>query len=470
MNARIKMPYALRGYKGIPYTLVNMDTGDTDFLNEKGFRALSFCNGQIDLDTVFLDQDQKRYLQDAKEGGVIEFTERLSEPLKETQVYRKAENKYVNSIHWSVTGHCNLRCRHCYMSAPDYKYHDMTKDECFDIIRQFKEAGVLAVTITGGEPFIRKDIFDIIDRIYQEGMGVTQIYTNGLLLNEKSLEWFLERGKKPQFVLSFDCVECHDWMRGVENVEGPTIEAIRLLRKNGFFVMIETAICRKNLSRLIDTYEILKELGITYWKTSLVFEAGKWNETGEKRIVEEVLYEEYLRLIARYVQDGAPFFMQLDGFYCGKKGEPSIYDFPYERKCDEKSVGRTSSCLTCRIHPYLLPDGTFLPCASMTDSVVEGDMPNLRKGTLSEIYREDANPFFKLSNIRISDVLEKNEECKNCEFRYECGGGCRAMSMFAGNGVMGHSPTLCCFFKNDYRGKIKKTVQNNLKYIKQKGE
>ena len=90
MYARIKMPYALRGYKGIPYTLVNMDTGDTDFLNVKGFRALSFCDGQIDLDTVFLEQDQKAYLEDAKEDGVIEFTERPSGPLNEIQNYRKA--------------------------------------------------------------------------------------------------------------------------------------------------------------------------------------------------------------------------------------------------------------------------------------------------------------------------------------------------------------------------------------------
>ena len=461
MYARIKMPYALRGYKGIPYTLVNMDTGDTDFLNAKGFRALSFCDGQIDLDTVFLEQDQKAYMEDAKEGGVIEFTERPSGPLNEIQNYRKAENKYLKSVHWSVTGRCNLKCRHCYMSAPDYKYHDLTKEECFSIIRQFKEAGVLTVTITGGEPFIRKDIFEIIDRIYQEGIGVTQIYTNGLLLNEKILDWFLERGKKPQFVLSYDCVGCHDWMRGVKNVEEPTLEAIRFLGKKGFPVMIETALCGKNISRLLDTYEILKDLGVEYWKTSLVFEAGKWNETGEKRIEDEVLYEEYLRLIARYAQDGAPFFMQLDGFFCGKKGEPSVYDFPYERKCDEKSVGRTGSCLTCRIHPYLLPDGTFLPCASMTDSAVESDMPNLTNSTISEIYRDDENSFFRLSNIRISEVLESNQECKNCEFRYECGGGCRAMSMFAGNGVMGYSPTLCKFFKNNYRGKIKRMIQEN---------
>lgn len=463
MYARLKMPYALRGYRGIPYTLVNMDTGETDFLNLKGFRALSCCNGQIDLDTVFLDKDQKSFLESAKKSGVIEFTETPACSIEQIQCYRKADNKYLRSVHWSVTGHCNLKCRHCYMSAPDYKYHDLTKDECFEIIRQFREAGVLTVTITGGDPFVRKDIFEILDRIYQEGLGIPQIYTNGLLLNEQILDWFLERGKKPDFVLSFDCVGCHDWMRGVENVEAPTIEAIRLLRSRGFSVMIETAICGKNISRLLDTYEILKELGIEFWKTSLVFEAGKWKEAGEKNIGDEVLYEAYLRLIARYVQDGAPFFIQLDGFYSGKKGDPSVYEIPYERKCDEKTVQKTSSCLMCRIHPYLLPDGTFLPCASMTDSNIEGDMPNLKKCTISEIYRNDENPFFRLSNIRISEVLESNQECKSCEFRYECGGGCRAVSMFAGNGVMGHSTTLCTFFRNDYRGKIKRTVQENMK-------
>lgn len=404
MYVKLKKPYFLRGYIGLPYLLVNGDNGTITILKEN-----------------------------------------------------------IQSVHWSVTGHCNLKCKHCYMSAPDYKYHDLSTKECFEVIEQFREAGVLNVTITGGEPFTRKDIFDILDKIYDKRMGISEVFTNGLLLNETILDWFIQRGKRPNFVLSFDCVGCHDWMRGVANVEEPTIKAIKLLRKKGFPVMIETEICKENSLKLMETYELLKSLDIQYWKTSLVFNAGKWKESNEETIEEAVLYEEYLRLIGAYTSDGAPFTMQLDGFFCARKGKPEAYSSMYARNYTETSIKHTSSCLMCRIHPYLLPDGTFLPCASMTDSEIECDMPNIKETTLSEIYRTTTNPFFKLSRIHVSDVLEANEECKTCQYRYECGGGCRALSLFAGNGVMGYSPILCYFFKNDYRKKIKNVVETNLK-------
>lgn len=463
MYVKLKKPYFLRGYIGLPYLLVNGDNGTITILKEKEFQVLDFCDGQIDFDVIFLTADQRTFLNKLQKEGYVEISKEKMKPLDGIRKYKKANNHFIQSVHWSVTGHCNLKCKHCYMSAPDYKYHDLSTKECFEVIEQFREAGVLNVTITGGEPFTRKDIFDILDKIYDKRMGISEVFTNGLLLNETILDWFIQRGKRPNFVLSFDCVGCHDWMRGVANVEEPTIKAIKLLRKKGFPVMIETEICKENSLKLMETYELLKSLDIQYWKTSLVFNAGKWKESNEETIEEAVLYEEYLRLIGAYTSDGAPFTMQLDGFFCARKGKPEDYSSMYARNYTETSIKHTSSCLMCRIHPYLLPDGTFLPCASMTDSEIECDMPNIKETTLSEIYRTTTNPFFKLSRIHVSDVLEANEECKTCQYRYECGGGCLALSLFAGNGVMGYSPILCYFFKNDYRKKIKNVVETNLK-------
>ena len=463
MYAKLNMPFALRGYLGTPHVLVNMQTGNSDFLNLEGYQALSYCNGMIDLDAVFLSATQKQLILDAEKSGVITCAQTPLGPLDALQQYRSANNKYLKSVHWSVTGRCNLRCRHCYMSAPDYKYHDLSTEECLNIVRQFQEAGVLTVTITGGEPFVRPDLFQILEAILQAGIGIAQIYTNGLLLNDGILEWFLQRGIKPEFVLSYDCVGCHDWMRGVDHVEGPTLDAIRLLKSKGFSVMIETALCARNFGALLETYELLKSLDVDYWKASQVFEAGKWAETGEGQMALEPLYEGYLSLIRRYAEDGAPMSMQLDGFFLCTKGKLEEYTSLFQRKCSEKTAAKISSCLTCRVHPYLLPHGALLPCASMTDSSIEGEMPNLRETTLSEVYRNPENPFFQLSNIRIADVIAHNPECQSCAYRYECGGGCRAMSLLAGNGVMGYSPTLCAFFKQGYRDRIREAVEQGKK-------
>ena len=319
---------------------------------------------------------------------------------------------------------------------------------------------MINVSITGGEPFVRKDIFKILEKIVESGMGIMQVYTNGLLLNQKILDWFKERGLKPDFVLSHDGVGCHDWMRGVENVEKPTVEAIELLKANGFRVAIESAICRQNIDSLLDTYEELKRLKADYWKTSFVFDVGRWSErekdAGERPLTHKELYAGYLKVIERYIKDGAPMSVQFDGFFAGTKGKPQKYESLFERHYEGKDLSKVNSCATCRIHPYLLPDGKLVPCPSMTEADL--DMPNLMNESLSDIYSNDEHPFFKLTNMKVSEVVDENKSCSSCKHKENCGGGCRALSVLSGNGVYGNSPILCEFFNSNYRKIIKDTV------------
>lgn len=455
--------YILRGFRGQPYVLADRTNGNIGLLDKKTFYLLDLCDGQLDMDMVFLTEEQKRRLQELLDKEIVEVSQ-TPVPLQEIQTYKKTDNYFLKSVHWSITGRCNLRCRHCYMSAPDYKYKDLSTETCRGLIDQMAEANVTSVSITGGEPLVREDIWELLDYLHEKGIAVTQIYTNGMLLNEERLEQFVCRGLSTEFVLSFDGGGGHDWLRGKEGAEEGAVKAIRLLKQYGFRVVIETVVYEKNIGTLLETYELMKELKVECWKTSLTFPAGKWKEQLSRTIEVSELYEVYLRIIEKYMADGAPFAMQLDGFFACRKHDGEHWSSPYKKAVSEAGEVDELCCGTCRVHPYLLPDGTLLPCATMTDTELEADMPNLQKETIREIYRNPDHPMFRVANMRTKEIMEKNGDCAVCEYRLQCQGGCRGMSLIENRGIYGHSQVLCTFFKDGYEMKINQTIERRDTY------
>jgi radical SAM protein with 4Fe4S-binding SPASM domain len=449
--------YILRGYRDFPYVLANRVNGRTEILDRKTFLLLEMCNGKIDFCAVYMTKEQTETLCNLQKMGIVKSSQR-QDGIDRVQEYKRVDNCFIRSIHWSITGRCNLRCRHCYISAPDYKYKDMTTAECLKIIEQMEKAGVTAVSITGGEPFLRDDIWTILDAFSQKGIAVTHIYTNGMLLTEQMVERIQEMGIHPNFVISYDGVDGHDWLRARKGSGEKVVSVIRMLKKHGFLVMIETAVYDGNIDCLTKTYELLKSLGVDYWKTSLIYEAGEWRKQGRRTIATEELYDVYLRIIRVYVKDAAPCFIQLDGFFSCPAHNLDKWNSPYVRKRFCKT-GEGFCCETCRFDPYLLPNGKFIPCASMTDSEVEEGMPNLNSETVSQIYSGTDNKFFRIVGMKTGEILDRNTDCANCTYRNQCQGGCRAMSLTAGFGLYGHSPVMCTFFYGGYENKIKKTVE-----------
>ena len=84
------------------------------------------------------------------------------------------------------------------MDAPDAVLGELSTEEALNMIDQMAECGVLRVDITGGEPLVRPDFWQLIDRILSYKMVIRQIYTNGWLLNENVLNEFERRGLRPE--------------------------------------------------------------------------------------------------------------------------------------------------------------------------------------------------------------------------------------------------------------------------------
>ena len=136
--------------------------------------------------------------------------------------------------------------------------------EAEKFLDEARECGVNAFTITGGEPMLHRNFMDILTGIYERGMYVEEINTNGYFLRQGVLDQMKERGIRPLMKISFDGIGHHDWLRGRKGAEEDAIRAIRLCRANDFPVMIQTNVHRHNLDTLLETAKLMDSLGV--WK------------------------------------------------------------------------------------------------------------------------------------------------------------------------------------------------------------
>ncbi len=99
-----------------------------------------------------------------------------------SEIENKAFKAYTlgrpSEVIWNITNRCNLLCDHCYMAADAHAKDDQLSDEeSIELVRQMGEAGVPLLFLTGGEPFMRSNFWEILSEAKQQGIRVT-ISTN----------------------------------------------------------------------------------------------------------------------------------------------------------------------------------------------------------------------------------------------------------------------------------------------------
>ena len=103
-----------------------------------------------------------------------------------------AQNAYAPSlISWNLTRMCNLRCPHCYMEGGRKAENELTTEECLALITELDTLGTEMLILTGGEPLLRKDIFEIATSASSLGIWVV-MGTNGVRVHDYSVSKWTE--------------------------------------------------------------------------------------------------------------------------------------------------------------------------------------------------------------------------------------------------------------------------------------
>ena len=356
MFAALVTRYVLRGWKHVTGVLIDLGTGNPINVHKNGFSLLMLCDGETDLDAVSLTAEDKALLTEYVDSGYIRLLYE-PDPIQEFQRYRRYGNNLMESVMWSVTGRCNCRCRHCYVDAPDALLGELSTEQCFSIIDQMADCGIPRVELTGGEPLVRDDFWQIVDRLIKKHILITQIYTNGLLLTEKTLDAFEQRGLKPQIRFSFDGIGWHDWMRGIAGAESAVMEAITACARRGFPVGAAMCLHKGNKETLRSTVNLLASLGVSSLRAGSILPTPLWREHADGNDMDiREYYEAALEYIPFFYKDGMPMDVLIGAVVELRKGSTDYSCLPVHCSEPEKA-DKEFLCGAIRSCGYITPDG-----------------------------------------------------------------------------------------------------------------
>ena len=320
-----------------------------------------------------------------------------------------SKNRLLLQFH--ITGRCNLRCKHCYRTEGDVE--PLGYDDIIKVIEQYKELLKSYnklhnikrrghINITGGEPFIRKDIKQILNYLGEN----KESFSYGVLSNGSYVEDLIELLKETgvSFVqLSLDGdKKTHDLLRG-KNDYSRVLKTAKMLEKNKIRTYISFTANKDNYKHLPLVANECRKRGITKLWSDRIVPIGNGKEIEELAITPDVL-PDYLRTL-RKAQGG------LLAKLLSRKTEVTM-----NRALQFMEGGGIYVCSAGNSLITVDEFGNIMPCRRMP--VICG---NIFKSTLEKVYFE--NEVFK--SLRIPTIPE---ECRRCLYKDICQGGARCQS------------------------------------------
>lgn len=460
MNYKLKENLCLCGWDKLPFALLQRPENKLCFLQEEEFRALRLCDGTTDCDLFLYPKRQRVLVKKLAEEGIVLPCE-AGDTLADSQNYRRYPNRLIHTVHWAITGRCNYRCKHCYLSAPDAKLGEPSHEQVMDIIDQLEACGIFHVSLTGGEPLLREDFREIVAKLSEKKIRITQIYSNGSLVDKALLELLEYFGQKPEFNMSYDGDDgWHDWMRGVPGAEKVVLDAFDLCHEHGFLTGSELCLHKGNVGRLRQSIQTLAAHHVSSCKVNAVTESALWRSNGctDYSIGMEETAEAFLSYIPHFFEDGMPLTIQLGGFFLCEKGQTS-WQIPMRKLDGSEHATRETVCGHARQTLYLSPEGRLLPCPGLSGFDIQNSFPQMDDIGLQQALSDSR--YLQLIDMRVEQLLQANDECRVCEHRFLCGGGCRAGALaFDERNLMGPDRAACLLFKGGYQEKIQAAVDD----------
>ena len=336
-------------------------------------------------------------------------------------------------VAWETTRRCNLSCVHCRAAAEDHHYNnELDTRAAFTLLDQIREVGQPIIILTGGEPLLRKDIFDIT--AYGTKIGLKMVMApNGTLINDENVQKMKASGIK-RISISLDGAtrERHDAFRGVVGAFDGALNGIQLAKNAGLEFQINTTITKTNLEEIPKILSLAESLGAVAHHIFLLVPTGRGKYIIDQAI-DAAAYEETLNWF--YDQrDKTPLQLKAT---CA----PHYYRILRQRaKADGKKVtfeshgldAVTRGCLAGTGFCFISHIGEVQTCGFL--DVKCGDITT---STFREVW-ENSEVFNKLRNV---DDLDG--KCGACEYRKVCG-GCRARAYEATGDYMAEEP-LCTY-------------------------
>lgn len=316
-----------------------------------------------------------------------------------------------------VTRVCNLNCTHCYNSriGNNSPHTQINTSKIMSIVDEMSDLQLLHLTVTGGEPFIRADLLDVLDYIKARTNMVLTVHTNGTPINREKARFLGSILSRQDIVqVSVEGVEkVHDSIRGKGSWKKAS-NAIALLSECGVRVRVNLTPTRMNVDKIcqyIDTLEGVDEFGAT--------PMALFNQDDLKYIPDpRTTYDIEKRVKQILGRKGIVYSGGISGAFCQYVGVADKNDVVNQNELppNTKSVNMQCNAGISKFH--ISSEGSVFPCVFwQSDEFLIG---SLMENTLSDIWKrwDTKKTLRELNNV----------VCGGCVFKNLCKGGCRGMA------------------------------------------
>ncbi len=186
---------------------------------------------------------------------------------------------------WNLIRRCNLTCKHCYSISADRDFPgELATDEVFAVMDDLKAFGVPVLILSGGEPLLRPDIFDISRRAKAMGFFVG-LSTNGTLIDDAAIGEVAAVGYDYVGVSIDGLRETHDRFRRLQGAFDASLHGVRLCREAGLKIGLRFTVTQDNEEELPQLLELMERERVDKFYLSHLNYAGRGNKNRRSDVI-----------------------------------------------------------------------------------------------------------------------------------------------------------------------------------------
>jgi radical SAM protein with 4Fe4S-binding SPASM domain len=302
-------------------------------------------------------------------------------------------------VHWLATYACNFHCKHCEAQPGERPVQELTTEEIVRAVCDMGDMGVKTFVVTGGEPLLRDDIFEVISSAHHRGIRNINMATNGFLVH--TFERQLAKAHLTRVYISIDGTEpSNDRFRGVQGAFQKALEALDIFEQLGVTERIaNTLVYQENIGELEALRDVIVRSSATLWNIQTALPVGRAREAVNMRLAPEQI---------RYVFN---FIEKSKGMLATQLAVVSGHVGTWNSKLRSRPFFCGAGIETCSV----MPDGEVLGCHVVYDNdYSEG---NIKEKSFQSIWKQK-NGRFRQPAL--------NRTCRACEAYHACRGGCWA--------------------------------------------
>lgn len=340
------------------------------------------------------------------------------------------------SVFIAITGRCNLNCKHCNVGDHQNRdYYELTTEEWKKFIDELEALKVFKLRISGGEPFVRKDIYELFDYIQARPFWM-DINTNAILVDEAGARRIGRYPRVGNILVSLDgsTAEVYEKMRGHGTFKAAIKGIENLIKYNRRRVTFYCTVTRTNMYDIENMIKLVKDWPSGGIKFNHMIPGGNADVNSremslrddERRRVSEQMaeYQEKYGIVSGTILDTYTMFKD--------------FEKRYEEMKDRNLPPRVvSGCNSVRHDVTIRFEGNVTPCDRLSHMVCG----NIRNQSLQDIWHN--SPLLNEFRRRMKITLAEFEECRNCKYNILCSGGCPSVPYSMGKGIFTHDPLSC---------------------------